>query len=117
MTKKTKKTKKREPNGPRAHRLDDVALNPKEYAALTVCVMLSRTRHGASNEDIAREYESGRGKARDTTQSNWWARNSVRRLIAEKLVKRVDRGSYRATPRGRKYLTIHSGGEWKMEHS
>lgn len=113
----TKKTKTKKPAATkRAHTLAEFSLNPREYSALVTCSMLGRAKHGAGHEDIADAFRKGKAKAEDDFQANSWARNAVRRLIVESLVKRVGRGEFRATPRGRRYLELHDHGEWKVEH-
>ena len=106
---KTKTTK------PVATKFADLVINPKEFAALTV--LLDAGRRGATNGDMAHVFESGRGKAKDWKQAHSWARNCVRRLVAEQLIVRIDRGAFRLTPRGRKFIAdvefVPSRVEWR----
>lgn len=73
------------------------SLNPREIA-----VVRYLAKHGALGlADItvgARRYKGLGGAARRT----WWVRNAVRKPLAAGFVARVDAGTYRSTPKGRK---------------
>lgn len=80
---KTKKTKTTRP------------LNAKELAVLRQCA-----EEPATLDQIAARFRRADTKA----QANSWARNSVRRPLRMGLIKKVGRGTYNSTAKGRAFL-------------
>lgn len=79
----------------------ELTINPKEFAVLALCVARNVP---SSNGDLAGAFGFGAAKgmrAKTHHQAHSWARNCVRRLVRERLIRRVDTGRYEATARGR----------------
>lgn len=70
-------------------------LNSKELAVLRQCAEGSATL-----EEIAKRFR----RADSAAQANSWARNSVRRPLRMGLLKKVGRGTYNSTAKGRELL-------------
>jgi len=74
-------------------------LNTKELAVLRACREAPSTL-----SDIAKRFR----RADDDAQRNSWARNSVRRPVRMGLIKKLKRGTYGLTAKG-KTLVAHGG--------
>jgi len=72
-----------------------IKLNAKELAALRQCA-----EGQATLDEIAGRFR----RAETTTQANSWARNSVRRPVRLGLLKKIARGTYNTTAKGREFL-------------
>jgi hypothetical protein len=70
-------------------------LNNKELAVLRQCAEAPATL-----KEIAARFR----RAEDKTQANSWARNSVRRPVRMGLLKKVARGTYGITAKGKTFI-------------
>jgi hypothetical protein len=68
-------------------------LNDKEIKVMTA---LRKFRNGTILSELAKEAFPRQSKA----QGNSWVRNCLRRLVRAGFVQKVDRGTYKATPKG-----------------
>jgi len=73
----------------------DRPFNAKELAVLRACVEAPAT---------LKEMEKRFRRADDNTQANSWARNSVRRPVRMGMMKKLKRGTYGLTAKGRTFL-------------
>jgi len=74
-----------------------VQLNVRELAMLR-----QLADEPATIEEIAKRFR----RAKTPAQQNSWARNSLRRPLRLGLIKKVGRGTYNSTPKGRDLLTL-----------
>jgi hypothetical protein len=75
--------------------LSKKALNAKEAKVLAALC------NGKSSQKIAELAAIFKGKAK--SQANSWVRNSLRRLVRGSFVEQVERGTYKATAKGKKH--------------
>lgn len=74
-------------------------LNVKELAVLRAC-----SDGPATLEEMSKRFRRADGSA----QANSWARNSVRKPLRMGLLKKVGKGTYAATPKGRTLVVTGS---------
>jgi len=70
-------------------------LNSKELAVLRQCAVASATL-----KEMAKRFR----RADDDTQANSWARNSVRKPVRMGLLKKLKRGTYGLTAKGKQLV-------------